>query len=183
MIAALFVEERGVYSGLPDVDVWGVSRDARLYAGPRPVVAHPPCGQWGVFARQGWTHRPLGDDDGCFAAALASVRAWGGVLEHPACSSAWAAHGLIQPGKSRGWVAAGDGGWTCYVEQGNYGHRARKPTWLYAHGVNVPSLRWGPSVARLNYNNQSTKERRATPVPFRDLLLSIARTAGQARAA
>ena len=47
MIAALHVEYRGVYAGLPDVDLWDRDRDARTYAGPWPVVAHPPCARWG----------------------------------------------------------------------------------------------------------------------------------------
>jgi hypothetical protein len=176
VIAALYVLTDGPYFGLPDVDPWDKDRDARLYAGPYPVVAHPPCGQWGVFARQGWTHRPLGDDDGCFAAALASVRQWGGVLEHPACSSAWKAHELIQPPLHGGWVYAGDGGWTCTVDQGHYGHQCRKPTWLYAHHATLPSLTWGPSRPGRDYNNLSTRQRTLTPLPFRDLLLGIART-------
>ena len=41
-VAALYVEKGGVYYGLPDVDPWDEERDARLYAGPWPVVAHPP---------------------------------------------------------------------------------------------------------------------------------------------
>lgn len=80
-VAALFVEAHGVYFGLPDVDPWDAARDARQYAGPHPVVAHPPCERWGRY----WTGGPsakerrrLGDDAGCFASALASVQAWGG---------------------------------------------------------------------------------------------------------
>ena len=91
MIAALYVQGDGVYSGLPDVDVYDEARDARLYAGPWPVVAHPPCQRWGRF----WHGSPsnphqfqLGDDKGCFKAALASVRQFGGVIEHPADSHA-----------------------------------------------------------------------------------------------
>ena len=38
-VAALFVATDGCYFGLPDVDPWDVRRDARLYAGPHPVVA------------------------------------------------------------------------------------------------------------------------------------------------
>src|SRR6478609_11904694 len=135
MIAALYVEKDGAYFGLPGVDPWDEARDARKYAGPHPIVAHPPCQRWGRFWH-GSTRKPhqfqLGDDGGCFAAALASVRKWGGVLEHPAHSSAWRAFWLSEPHRA-GWSVADDfGGWTCQVEQGHYGHRARKATWLYA---------------------------------------------------
>jgi hypothetical protein len=67
-------------------------------------------------------------------------------LEHPADSHAWRAHGLIAPPRCGGWVTAGDWiGWTCCVEQGHYGHRARKATWLYAVRCELPSLVWGAS--------------------------------------
>ena len=104
MIAALYVAEGGVYSGLSDVEIWPESRDARLYAGPWPVVAHPPCQRWGRYWSGGPSakvRRVKGDDGGCFAAALASVREWGGVLEHPEASSAWAAFGLAAPPQER----------------------------------------------------------------------------------
>lgn len=54
------------------------------------------------------------------------------------------------------------GGWTCCVEQGHYGHRARKASWLYAVGVRpLPSLAWGESVssARLDQGFHSAEER------------------------
>lgn len=191
-VAALFVAARGIYCDRVDVDAYDATRDARLYMGPLPVVAHPPCTTWGAFARQGWTSRPLGDDDGCFEAALDSVRRFGGVLEHPAESSAWAAFGLTPPLRRGGWhVADFVGGWCCHIEQGHYGHKAPKPTWLYAVGVELPSLRWGHSDKRrpsrilpdgrkrsgAGFNSLSTKQRAATPPPFAALLLSIARTA------
>ncbi len=48
MIAALYVETGGCYFGVPWlIDPWDEQRDARLYAGPWPVVAHPPCQRWG----------------------------------------------------------------------------------------------------------------------------------------
>ena len=201
MIAALYVEPDGVYAGAPDVDAWDAARDARTYDGPHPVVAHPPCQRWGRF----WHGSPLkphqfklGDDGGCFAAALAAVRKFGGVLEHPADSHAWAAHGLNRPERAGGWVVADwEGGWTCYVEQGFYGHAARKASWLYANGVKLPSLRWGRGEQRLDPvmverhgyeyarrkglvsmigGKRKTEIRNATPPEFRDLLLSIART-------
>jgi hypothetical protein len=198
-VAALYVERGGVYYGLPDVDPWDQERDARLYAGPWPVVAHPPCERWGRYWSGGPSareRRAKGDDNGCFTAALAAVRRWGGVLEHPEASHAWRAHGLIAPLRGGGWSVADDvGGWTCCVEQGHYGHRARKATWLYAHGVELPRITWGKAAAaRLDEGYHSAEERRrriktgicqrlskrqraATPEPFRDLLLSIARTA------
>ena len=45
-VAALYVETNGCYYNLPGVDPWDKARDARLYAGPWPVVAHPPCQRW-----------------------------------------------------------------------------------------------------------------------------------------
>jgi hypothetical protein len=199
MVAALFVERGGVYYGLPDVDPWDEERDARKYAGFHPVVAHPPCERWGRYWSGGPSarvRRKMGDDGGCFVAALAAVRKWGGVLEHPEASHAWAHFGLLAPPWKGGWVRADDYGWTCCVSQGHYGHRARKMTWLYAVGVNPPSLTWGPrsGTHRLDEGFHSKEERRrairtgvcqrlssrqrkATPPSFRDLLLSIARTA------
>ncbi len=166
-VAVLYVDERGVYSGLDSVEVWGVSRDARTYAGPHPVVSHPPCERWGRYWYGGPSakvRRIKGDDGGCFAAALSAVRRWGGVLEHPEASAAWDAFGLMRPPKSGGWVVADWlGGWTCCVEQGHYGHRARKATWLYACRVSLPLLKWGPSMsaARLDDGFHSAEERKA----------------------
>src|SRR5690349_3019203 len=98
-VAALFVNPRGDYPRTPGVWAWDEKADARKYAGPWPVVAHPPCSRWCRLAglvQARWGHR-VGDDGGCFASALASVREWGGVLEHPAYSKAWPAYGLATP--------------------------------------------------------------------------------------
>lgn len=199
MIAALYVETGGVYYGLPDVDPWDEERDARLYDGPHPVVAHPPCSRWCrlaglVEARWGYNR---GDDGGCFAAALAAVRKWGGVLEHPAYSDAWKAHGLNAPPTGGGWVNSDfEGGWTCYVEQGRYGHVAKKATWLYAVGVDLPSLMWGlipdhESKALVSWcGNNTVKSGEVrprvgkavaarTPDAFRSALLSMAMSVQQ----
>lgn len=168
VIAALFVQENGCYFNLDDVDPWPESRDARKYDGPHHVVAHPPCQRWGRY----WSGGPMlartpralkkGDDAGCFASALQSVRHWGGVLEHPEASHAWQAFGLLAPPKSGGWFPAGDWrGFTCCVEQGHYGHPSRKATWLYACGIELPSLIWGPSSGiRLDEGFHSSAQRR-----------------------
>lgn len=194
MIAALFVQTNGAYFGLDGVDPWDEARDARLYAGPWPVVAHPPCAAWCRLAalREATHGYPRGEDGGCFEAALRAVRTFGGVLEHPAWSDAWAAFDLPRPSSSRGgWQRGACGGWSCYVEQSRYGHVARKATWLYAYGTELPSLRWGRVndsergkvfwVSHLNYHDGRPRIRgrraSATPPEFRDVLLSIAASA------
>jgi hypothetical protein len=143
-----------------------------------------------------------GLDRGCFSAALAAVRGFGGVLEHPEGSHAWRWFALTLPPRNGGWVRADWlGGWTCCVEQGAYGHRARKATWLYAFGTDLPTLRWGRAPGdfvqfedgyhsaeeRAAAKSRRTKtgarqrlshrQRLATPAEFRDLLISIAATA------
>lgn len=198
MIAALYVQADGCYVGLDGVDPWPEERDARSYDGPHAVVAHPPCERWGRYWSGGPSaivRRELGDDGGCFASALASVRKWGGVLEHPEGSHAWRRFGINAPPQGGGWVREslfGDG-WTCCVAQGRYGHRAQKLTWLYAVRCELPRLDWGlcPGMERLDEGFHSTEARRravrqgvigrlskrqraATPEPFRDLLIGMA---------
>lgn len=46
--------------------------------------------------------KTLGDDGGCFESALASVRRFGGVIEHPWGSLAWPHFGLTTPGRGGG---------------------------------------------------------------------------------
>lgn len=205
-VAALYVMTDGCYYGLDDIDPWDIDRDARLYNGPYPVVAHPPCERWGRYWGGGPIlhgtprQKKLGDDGGCFDAALAAVRRWGGVLEHPEGSHAWRAHELNLPPRAGGWVNADfHGGFTCCVEQGAYGHRARKATWLYAHSVLLPALKWGKADGKFDLLDEGfrSKEERArkiktgicqrlsknqrlsTPLEFRDLLISIAQSAYQ----
>jgi hypothetical protein len=176
-VAALYVDPKGVYANLPDVDVWDEARDARLYAGPWPVVAHPPCNRWVYYGDRA----KRGQDGGCFEAALQAVHTFGGVLEHPARSQAWAAFNLPRP-KHYGWVAhlSGDG-WAVEVDQHAYGFPTRKLTWLYCVGVPVNLLR-GITAKRGCETLWSTK-RSKTPPAFRDVLLDMARSAARTVAA
>ncbi len=180
MIAALYVETNGVYFGLPDVDPWDEKRDARLYAGPFPVVAHPPCKTWSIMANCRPLTRSL-DDGGTFAAALAAVEKYGGVLEHPAHSRAWRTFNLPKPAL-RGWNIAlhGRPGWATQVDQGAYGHPCHKPTWLYYVGPTPPELDWrevhtGRTVR--NDGGGGRDQRSRTPEAFRDALLAMTRSA------
>lgn len=217
MIAALYVETDGCYFGLEGVDPWDASRDARRYAGPHPVVAHPPCQRWGRMDHGGpsapGTKTP-GDDGGCFASALDALGEFGGVLEHPCDSKAWAHFEIAKPSRHGGWIWTPkpktqrwrDGEWwTCYVEQGHYGHMSRKPTWLLTQGLTLselPQLNWTRGEQRLHPvalerygyekarrigmtamvgGKHKTRIRNATPVAFRDVLLQIARTVSFAK--
>lgn len=189
-IAALYVYPDGPYAGLDGVDLWDEKRDARLYPGPHPVVAHPPCSSWCQLApinAKRYGHL-VGDDGGCFAAALAAVRRWGGVLEHPARTYAWRAHGLPRP---RGaWMRdLLDRGWVCEVSQAAYGHAAQKLTWLYYVGeAPPPDLDWSRPEATAIVSwcaNHAVRDlprigKRAaslSPPAFRDLLVAMARSA------
>jgi len=199
VIAALFVDPRGAYAGLPDVDLWDESRDARLYVGPYPVVAHPPCQKWCQLAPLNASRIDgylVGDDDGCFASAVESVRRWGGVLEHPAYSLAWSHFGLPVPGRA-GWTSSfDDPGYTTEVAQVAYGHAARKRTWLYCVGTELPRLNWSeppatmqvsafgltkPGGSRWTYADALDKNKSNYTTPeFRDVLIEMARTASRA---
>ena len=126
-----------------------------------------------------WGHK-RGDDSGCFAAALAAVRRWGGC---------WRIR------RSGGWTGAlFDPGFSAHVEQGRYGHAAKKATWLYVCGVppeSLPELRWGhdPDAETTRYwvswcgNATHGQERQrlgkkaalATPPEFQAVLVDIAR--------
>lgn len=210
MIAALFVEAGGCYFGIHGIDPWDEKRDARLYRGPHPVVAHPPCQRWGRYSE----NHPIkgkiaitGDDGGCFSHALWAVRTFGGVIEHPKDSKAFVGEYSFDLGRPSpiGWIKSWDGiGWICQVEQGHYGHFSRKATWLYAAHVELPSLIWGRSEQRLpayaieRYGYErarrigvmaaiggkdKTRIRNSTPVRFRDLLISMAASASGRREA
>ncbi len=208
-VAALFIDPRGPYANRHDVDAWDEARDARNYNGPWPVVAHPPCQRWGRYWSGGPNPRAkrlkLGEDGGCFVEALSAVRTFGGVLEHPEASHAFDRFCLQRPNRNGGWHPGDDfhflnigalKSWVCCVEQGHYGHPARKATWLYYVGYRKPpDLIWGPSngrrldegfhskaerdaaraVGRAPIKRLSTRENLLTPPAFAELLISLAR--------
>ena len=191
-VSALYVERDGVYAGLESVDVWDESRDARLYPGSHPVVAHPPCNVWCQLAPVNHARwgTVIGADGGTFAAALEAVRRWGGVLEHPAYSLAWSRYGLPVPTPG-GWTQSlTDPGMTTEVHQAAYGHDARKRTWLYAVGVDPLALDWrmvrGTAVVGAGIHSGAAAGRgrsvnpSRTPPAFRDVLIALARTVDMA---
>lgn len=199
-VAALFVDPRGPYPGMVGVESWDAARDARTYDGPYSVVAHPPCGPWAKLK-----HIYQGREHDCALIALEQVRRWGGVLEHPADSMLWSVFGDDPNPKRRGsqymarpgeppdcWL-----GYTIEVTQVEWGHVARKRTWLYLVGVPQAVLGSPPfpgrspthwiSGTRSNRRKPidrvpsgikvcSAQQRRRTPQLFAEYLVRLARS-------
>ncbi len=186
-VVALYVDPRGPYPGR--VESWDAARDARKYDGPHPVVAHPPCGPWGRLK-----HLYEGAEHDCGPRAVEQVRAFGGVLEHPAQSMLWPAMHLPAPGETDGL------GWCFELDQCEWGHVARKRTWIYTVGVRRSEVQklidarpfpgrapthWASGSrgksARKTGNPVppgikvcSASQRRKTPPAFADFLIEIA---------
>lgn len=167
-LAVLFARADSVYKGFA-VDVWDVHRDAMSYAGPWPVVAHPPCRAWGKLRHMA---KPRPDELDCGLFAVYAARRWGGVVEHPAGSLLWAACGLPLPGQ----VADEYGGFTLSVLQSRWGHGASKATWFYVVGCPlelVPEL--PPDRLGGRYVERMCRaERERTPPALAHWLLRLA---------
>jgi hypothetical protein len=193
------VDRLGPYPAMLDVDAWDESRDARAYAGPLPVIAHPPCGAWSSLR-----HLSQGAHADCGPIAVEQVRKHGGVLEQPAGSKLWEHCKLPNPG----WECVPmfgsrvPRGFSVEVCQVSWGHVARKRTWLYFVGVDRELVERGIRVGgtpthwvsgarnQMRKNGRvgggavppgikvcSAEQRRRTPVAFAEWLVSIAREA------
>lgn len=104
-VAALWVRHDSVYFFIPGVECYDITRNARSYTGPYPIIAHPPCGPWGKYAYK--SQQSMLDGQ----LAMRMVERFGGVVEQPVGSS------LFQVGE--------------VVNQSDFGHLALKPTKLY----------------------------------------------------
>lgn len=178
-VAVLFARQDSVYKTL-NVDVYDKDRDARSFAGGKPVIAHPPCRGWGRlrhFARP----EPGELLNGIWA--VRQVRLYGGVLEHPAFPLLFADTGCPAPGKGYDRY----GGFTFPIDQFFWGHKARKPTWLYIVGISIQDLpnfpiRLGEAEyvcggTRSKRRPEITKaEREHTPIALATWLISLANT-------
>jgi len=183
-VAVLFARADSNYKAMAGCDVWDAERDARRWPGGAPVVAHPPCRAWGALRHRA---KPREDEKALAFFAVAQVRQFGGVLEHPAHSTLWPAAGLPQPGERDEF-----GGWTLPISQSWWGHRAEKATWLYivgcapadlppmpmvlgeashvittGHGLRKGMPQWRPSVTKA--------EREHTPPALAEWLRELAR--------
>ena len=183
-VAVLFARTDSVYKTMPGCDVWDIERDARRWPGSNPVVAHPPCAQWGKlrqFARVDTTLKA------CAPLAVSWIQSYGGVLEHPAESDLWRHCGLLPAGRG----PDRHGGWTAEIRQCDWGHKAEKRTWLYivgchpdglpplpprgepTHYIKRNSIGYRPSAQRLPHVTKA--EREHTPPALAAWLVELAR--------
>lgn len=189
-VAVLFARADSVYKKIQVCDVWDAGRDARKWPGGMPVIAHPPCRAWGRLRHFA---KPRPDEKELAIFAVEQLRIYGGVLEHPAKSTLWAAAGLPAPGGVDKF-----GGWTLPVLQSAWGHRADKATFLYVVGCAPAELPVLP--LRLEYathvigsrarNSDGTRklecskaERERTPIALAYWLVELAMRAGVGAAA
>lgn len=144
VVLALFVSERGPYANDPRFDAWGKTRDALKCRVKKPACCHPECKRYGRMAKGSPSYQrfQVGDDGGQFVFCRDHVREHGGIIEHPAGSKAFEMHGLPTPPR-RGWSPPDEwGGRSCRIDQGAYGHPAKKATWLYGVLPFYPELDW-----------------------------------------
>lgn len=187
-VAVLFARGDSIYKSLSGCDVFDIERDARTFQGGLPVVAHPPCRAWGRLRRFA---KPRPDEKALALWAVDQVRAFGGVLEHPASSLLWKEKPLPEPGSVDEW-----GGWTLVVSQWWWGHKANKLTRLYicgVKGIDLPAIPYRMGEAshviassktrqKLRYRPEVTKrEREATPAAMASWLVDVARMCGEAK--
>lgn len=175
MIAALYVDPNGPYAGRGDIDCWDKARNAHNYAGPWPVIAHPECGPWGAL-RQFCTLQ----DRMCGIHAVAHVRKWGGILEHPSGSTLWRHESMSYPG----CLPDAHGGVSIEVDQCDWGHPARKRTWLYMVNIHdlppfpapgTPTAVIKPARNGAGAVHVPKSQRHITPPPFAEWLIEAVR--------
>ena len=159
MIAVLFARADSVYKTLPDCDVWDAERDARLWPGGNPCIAHPPCRAWGQLRHMA---KPRPDEKELALWAVKQVQKNSGVLEHPNKSTLWAAAGLPAAGKFDAF-----GGWTLPIFQSWWGHRAEKATLLYIVGCAPADIPEMPMcLGRASHVIASSKKRQRRDHPL-----------------
>ena len=186
--AVLFARSDSIYKTM-DCDVWDAERDALKWPGGQPVVAHPPCGPWSSLRM---TCKMPATVKALAVWAVAQVRQFGGVLEHPVLSTLFKELSLpnnVEPDSF--------GGWTYIAPQKWWGHKAEKLTRFYIVGIkpsqlpDVPfDLKQASHVVTTNHRHWKLSgkkcprpelnqvDREATPPDLAKWLLETARRCG-----
>ena len=125
----------GPYADQPGVDLWPESRDARLYAGPHPVVAHPPCAAPGRYAGRVLASRAWADaDDGSMrrGSRPCGITCWSIPVR-----TSWVVRAACR--RPAGGLYGGPGTAGGRATSRRAGHRSRRGS--TPSGANLPSLR------------------------------------------
>lgn len=157
-ITVLFARKNSIYHQL-NCDVWDKDRDARLWLGQGPIIAHPPCRAWGRMAHQS-VAPPWEKDLAIWA--LQQVRAFGGVLEHPETSRLWE---HIYPNER-----------LITVDQYWWGHRAIKRTKLLLVGCREAPMPFRMFGDVTPVTHMCRAERERTPPDFARWLIETVKT-------
>lgn len=179
MISVLFATKNSVYKTIPGLDVWDEDRNALNWPGKNRGIFHPPCRKWSRWLRH-FSTAPESEKHLAIW-AVHQVRKWGGVLEHPACSTLFDHMTLPRPGRRDEY------GLTICVEQFWFGHKCRKASWLYICGVeSIPPIplvlgeapvQWDPKpnqkAKHPDMQRLSNHDRQATPLAFAYWLIDL----------
>ncbi len=180
-VSALFVRSDSIYKEL-GIDCWDIERDARLWPGGNPIIAHPPCRAWGQLSHMA---KPRPDEKELAIWSINQIRKYGGVLEHPRASKLWKEMNLPIGNQIDEF-----GGFSLSVNQHWWGHKAKKATLLYICGckrneipaiplrfelVEYAVLQGNLRAGDPRYLKRITeKEREATPINFAKWLIEVA---------
>lgn len=179
-VAVLFARADSIYKQFNNCDVYDIERDARTYTGGLPIIAHPPCRAWGQLSHLA---KPRPDEKELAIWVIWKIRENGGILEHPLHSKLWGELAL-----PKGKEIDKFGGFSLYIDQFWFGHKAKKPTLLYICGIKpdeIPEypLRFEtPTHLLTQWNSKTGKrlpevskaEREATPVHLAEWLIKTA---------
>lgn len=179
-VAVLFARKDSIYKQFNNCDVYDIYRDARNFQGGIPIIAHPPCRAWGQLSHLA---KPTPGEKELAAWAVWKIRENGGILEHPLYSKLWKFLNL-----PKGAQIDSFGGFSVYIDQFWFGHKASKPTLLYICGIppcELPnySLRFElPTHLLTQWNSPRGKrlpevskaEREHTPIYLAEWLINTA---------
>lgn len=185
MIPVLFTHENSNYNKIKIFDCYDINRDALSFNDRIPLIAHPPCR---LFSRlRKFSTAPLSEKKLAFF-ALAKVRQFGGILEHPRSSTLWKNGNFNLNGSVDSY-----GGFLRSVDLSWFGFPARKKTMLYFCGITPGQL---PSFP-MSFNaithvisssgNSGKKElsknmRSSTPFPMIEFFIEVMNIINENRA-
>lgn len=177
-VAVLFTMPNSIYNSFPQCDCYDEKRNALTYSGQLPIIAHPPCRLWSRM--KGLSTAPQSEKE-LARWAVKQIREKGGVLEHPAYSDLWKEMDL-----PKGQMIDQFGGWTLFINQYWFGHKAEKKTWLYIVGCKpseIPNYSIDYSTpqytvsnctrTKIKKKNVTHYERKATPVKLAQWLIDL----------